>query len=102
MGRKNRFYSLSILCRVETPVQAAEKRVGPLKKTRASNVGRNSASGTGYARFLVSGKLVWRGLKIQAFTTSKTNGRVSSMPSSSWSPPGNGRIALAQTTKAYL
>ena len=33
---------------------------------------RNSASGTYYARFRVSGKLVWRSLETKAFTTAKT------------------------------
>ncbi len=102
MGRKNRFYSLSILRRVETPVQAAEKRVVPLKKTRALNIGRNSASETCYARFPVSGKLVWRSLETQAFTTAKTKGRVSSKPSSSWLQLGMAKIAPPQATKAYL
>ena len=72
------------------------------EKTRAPNVVRNSASGTYYARFRVSGKLVWRSLETQAFTTAKTKLPDVIKAEQQLVAAGDGQITLAQATKAYL
>ena len=72
------------------------------EKTRAPNVVRNSASGTYYARFRVSGKLVWRSLETQAFTTAKTKLPDVIKAEQQLVAAGDGQITLAQATKAYV
>ena len=86
------------------PPSKAPKRVSssPWEKTRAPNVFRNSASGTYYARFRVSGKLVWRSLETKAFTTAKTKLPDVIKAEKQLIAAGDGQITLTQAAKAYL
>ena len=86
------------------PPSKAPKRVSssPWEKTRAPNVVRNSASGTYYARFRVSGKLVWRSLETKAFTTAKTKLPDVIKAEKQLIAAGDGQITLTQAAKAYL
>ncbi len=84
------------------PSTQPKRTSSPWEKTRAPNVVRNSASGTYYARFRVSGKLVWRSLDTQAFTTAKTKLPDVIKAEKQLIAAGDGQITLAQATRAYL
>lgn len=84
------------------PSTPPKRASSPWERTRAPNVVRNSASGTYYARFRVSGKLVWRSLDTQAFTTAKTKLPDVIKAEKQLIAAGDGQITLAQATRAYL
>ena len=76
-------------------------RTGPWEPTRTPNLLRNRSSGVYYARFRIDGKLVWRTLETDVYTTAKLRPPDKIEEERKLVAAGDGQITFEQAAKIF-
>jgi hypothetical protein len=79
-----------------------QKKTALYEKTRTQNLVRNTASGVYYARFRINGKLVWRSLETDVYTTAKLKLPDKIEQERKLIGAGDGQITFEQAAKLYI